>query len=95
MDNPKTQMFPAGAYVNLLRVAHGPSEVYLAFAQASPGKTPAAHLLSSLVTTPVHAKAMLRALAETIESYEKQFGEIPAVEPQAEAKPPAQKRKPS
>ncbi len=67
MDKPKAQMFPAGSYVNLLRVAHGPSEVYLAFAQASPGKTPAAHLLSSLVTTPVHAKAMLRALAETIE----------------------------
>ncbi len=93
MDDPKAQMFPAGAYVNLLRLAHGPSEVYLAFAQTAPGRSPAAHLLSSLVTTPVHAKEMLRALAKTIERYEEQFGEIPVIEPQPEAEEPAKKRR--
>ncbi len=93
MDDPKAQMFPAGAYVNMLRLAHGPSEVYLAFAQTAPGRSPAAHLLSSLVTTPVHAKEMLRALAKTIERYEEQFGEIPVMqpEPQPKANGPAKK----
>ena len=93
MDNPKAQTFPAGSYVNFLRIAHGSSEIYLAFGQAAPGQTTAAHLLSSLVTTPVHAKAMLRALSATLERYEEQFGKIP--EPKAEAQAPAQKRKAS
>ena len=91
MDDPKAQMFPAGAYVNLLRLAHGPSEVYLSFAQTAPGRSPAAHLLSSLVTTPVHAKEMLRALAKTIERYEEQYGEIPVIQPQPKANGPAKK----
>jgi hypothetical protein len=81
MAQPQAQEFPAGSYVNFLRVAHGNSEVYLAFGQASPGQTPTARLVSSLVTTPVHAKAMLKALAATIERYEEQFGEIQAPEP--------------
>ncbi len=85
MDKPKAQPqvqeFPAGSYVNFLRVAHGNSEVYMAFGQASPGQMPTARLLSSLVTTPVHAKAMLKALAATIERYEEQFGEIQVPEP--------------
>ncbi len=47
---------------------------------------PHAHLVASLVTAPVYAKAMLKALSESIESYEKRFGEIQAMEqPQAEA----------
>jgi len=85
MDDPKAKPTPAGAYTNWLRVAHGPSEIYLAFGQTAPGQTSAAHLLASLVTTPVHAKAMLRALDKTIKSYEKQFGEIPEIEPKPEA----------
>jgi len=85
MDDPKAKPTPAGAYTNWLRVAHGPSEIYLAFGQTAPGQTSAAHLLSSLVTTPVHAKAMLRALDKTIKSYEKQFGEIPEIEPKPKA----------
>ena len=49
----------------------------------------AARLVSSLVTTPIHAKAMLRALASAIERYEQQFGEIPAIEPRPAAASPA------
>ena len=93
MDNPKAQMFPAGSYVNLLRVAHSPAEVYLTFAQSSPGKSAAAHLLSSLVTTPMHAKAMLGALASTIERYEEQYGEIPVIEPPSGSEVPENGRK--
>ncbi len=91
-DDPKTQALPPGSYVNFLRIAHGPSEIYLAFGQSAPGQTPAAHLVSSLVTTPVHAKAMLRALATTVERYEKQFGEIPVAEPQPGAAGTAEER---
>ncbi len=93
MDHPKAPTFPAGSYVNILRVAHGPSEVHLTFAQSSPGKSPAAHLLSSLVTTPAHAKAMLRALATTIERYEEQYGEIPVGEPSSKPKESGKGRK--
>ena len=89
MNDPKTATIPPGAYVNFLRVALAPSEFHLVFAQLAPGQTPAAHLVSSLVTTPVHAKAMLRALAETIERYEEQFGEIPVIEPEPVAASPA------
>ena len=37
----------------------------------------------------MHAKAMLRALASAIESYEEQFGEVPAIEPKPAAASPA------
>jgi len=73
---PQPQMMPAGAYVNFLRVTHAPSEVSLAFCQKAPGQNEAAQLISSLVTTPLHAKAMVKALAASIERYEEQFGEI-------------------
>ncbi len=34
----------------------------------------------------MHAKAMLHALATSIDRYEEQYGEIPAIEPPSEAK---------
>ena len=102
MDDPKTQTIPPGAFVNFLRVALAPSEFHLAFAQRAPGPGQAAHLVASLVTTPIQAtpiqaKAMLKALGETIERYEQQFGEIPVIEPEPEPKAarPAAKRSPA
>ena len=74
--NPRTQMVHAGAYVNFLRVMYAPSEAKLDFCQTAPGQNQAAQLISSLVTTPLHAKAMVKALAASIERYEEQFGEI-------------------
>ena len=64
MSDPKTKakpqakpaMLPPGAYVNFLRVAQARSEFHLAFGQQAPGQ--AAQLLSTFVTTPLHAKAM-------------------------------------
>ncbi len=88
MSDPKSGGLPPAAYVNLLRVAFNPAEFFLAFAQRAQSAHGGggAHLVASLVTTPVYAKAMLKALSESIDSYEKRFGEIPAMEqPQAEA----------
>ena len=71
----KAPMLPPSPYVNFLRVALANSEFHLAFGQMAPGQRQA-HLVSSLVTTPFHAKAMLKALSETVERYEEKFGEI-------------------
>ena len=87
-------MAPPGSYVNFLRVAHAPAEFHLTFGQLAPGQAPAARLVSALVTTPMHAKAMLRALASAIERYEEQFGEVPAIEPKPAAARPAGERQP-
>jgi hypothetical protein len=84
MNDPKTPTIPPGAYANFLQVALAPSEFHLAFAQLAPGARRPAQLVASLVTAPVHAKAMLRALAKTVERYEEQFGEIPVIEPKPE-----------
>lgn len=83
MDGPKNASLPPAVYVNFLRVAHQQSEFFFAFGQAQ-AQQGAAHLASSLVTTPVHAKAMLEALAESVRRFEERFGEIPAIEPAAQ-----------
>ena len=41
----------------------------------------------------MHAKAMLRALASTIERYEEQYGEIPVIEPPSGSEVPENGRK--
>jgi hypothetical protein len=94
MDKPKKKpetktqakppALPPSPYVNLLRVTVANSEVHLAFGQMAPGQGQA-HLVSSMVTTPVHAKAMLRALSETVERYEEKFGEIELPDSKPEA----------
>lgn len=88
MSDPKSGGLPPSAYVNLLRVGFNPAEFFLAFAQRAQSAHGGgdAHLVAALVTAPVYAKAMLKALSESIDGYEKRFGEIPAMEqPQAEA----------
>ncbi len=80
MDDPKPKpaMLPPGAYINFLRVAQARSEFHFAFGQQAPGQAPQLH--STFVTTPLHAKAMLKALSAAIERYEEQFGEVPTLE---------------
>jgi hypothetical protein len=36
-----------------------------------------AHFLSRVISNPLHAKAMLKALQDNIEEYEKKYGPIP------------------
>ncbi len=63
------------AYSNFVVIQHSPSEFILAFARIMPN-VPNAKVGARVVMTPMHAKLLLRALAENIEKYEAQFGDI-------------------
>jgi hypothetical protein len=80
-NEPRTGVLPPSSYVNFLRVANSQSEFFLSFGQIAQEQAVGAHLVSSLITTPAHAKAMLRALREAVERHEQRFGEIPVIEP--------------
>lgn len=62
-------------YVNLVRIAHSPSELVFDFAHLLPGSTPA-RVRSRIVMSPLGAKLFYRALAENLSKYEASFGEI-------------------
>jgi len=63
------------AYSNFALITHSPSEFVLDFAQVMP-QVPHARVVARVVTTPVHAKLLLRALAENVGRFEAQFGVI-------------------
>jgi hypothetical protein len=62
-------------YVNLVRIAHSPSELVFDFAHLLPGSSPA-KVRSRIVMSPLGAKLFYRALAENLAKYEASFGEI-------------------
>ena len=62
-------------YVNLVRIAHSPSEIVFDFAQLLPGMSPA-KVTSRIVMSPLGAKLLHRALSENLTKYETAFGEI-------------------
>ena len=62
-------------YSNFAVITHSPAEVVIDFACVLPN-LPRARVGSRIVTTPVNAKLLLRALKENLERYEAQFGEI-------------------
>ncbi|MDY7078694.1 MAG: DUF3467 domain-containing protein [Chloroflexota bacterium] len=62
-------------YSNLALITHSASEIIIDFARAMPN-TPQAKVYARIITTPLHAKLLLRALGENLEKYESQFGEI-------------------
>jgi hypothetical protein len=62
-------------YVNLVRIAHSPSEMVFDFAHLLPGSRPA-KVRTRIVMSPLGAKLLQRALSENILKYEKSFGEI-------------------
>lgn len=62
-------------YVNLVRIAHSPSEMVFDFAHLLPGSRPA-KVRTRIVMSPLGAKLLERALSENISKYEKSFGEI-------------------
>lgn len=62
-------------YVNLVRIAHSPSELVFDFAHLLPGGSPA-RVRSRIVMSPLGAKLFYRALAENLAKYEASFGEI-------------------
>ncbi len=64
-----------GTYSNLAIISHSPAEFIIDFTRIVPG-VPKAKVLSRIITTPQHAKMLLKALQDNIQRYESRFGEI-------------------
>ncbi len=62
-------------YANFALITHSSSEIIIDFARVLPN-TPQAKVYARIITTPLHAKLLLRALSENLEKYEAQFGEV-------------------
>lgn len=62
-------------YVNLVRIAHSPSELVFDFARLLPGGGNA-KVKSRIVMSPLAAKLFQRALSENLAKYESVFGQI-------------------
>jgi len=62
-------------YANFALITHSASEIIIDFARVLPN-TPKTKVYARIVTTPLHAKLLLRALHDNLEKYEAQFGEI-------------------
>jgi hypothetical protein len=68
-----------GVYVNFGSIVHNRSEFILDLGRIVPGK-PEVKVLTRVLTSPLHAKQLCRALTQNIEQYEKSFGEIAGVD---------------
>ena len=64
-----------GEYVNFANIIHSPSEFVIDLGRVVPGR-PEVKIYSRVITTPLHAKQLLEALAHNIGLYESKFGEI-------------------
>jgi hypothetical protein len=64
-----------GIYSNLAIITHSPAEFIIDFTRIVPG-VPKAKVLSRIITTPQHAKMLMKALEENVKKYEARFGEI-------------------
>jgi len=64
-----------GIYSNLAIITHSPAEFIIDFTRVVPG-APKAKVHARIITTPQHAKMLLRALKENIDKFESKFGEI-------------------
>lgn len=66
-----------GRYANVAILAHTRAEFFLDFAVAYPGQSPS--VSSRIITSPQHAKALLRSLEDNVRKYEARYGVIPEV----------------
>ena len=62
-------------YINLVRIAHSPSELVFDFARLLPGGGPA-KVSSRIVMSPLGAKLFQKAISENLAKYESAFGAI-------------------
>jgi hypothetical protein len=69
-----------GIYSNLAIISHSPAEFIIDFTRVVPG-IPKAKVQARIITTPQHAKMLLKALQENIEKFENKFGEIKSAGP--------------
>lgn len=65
----------AGIYSNLAVINHSVSEFFIDFIQLMPN-VPKAKVRSRIILSPEHAKRLLLALKNNIETYEKNYGKI-------------------
>ncbi|HYV84571.1 MAG TPA: DUF3467 domain-containing protein [Patescibacteria group bacterium] len=64
-----------GVYVNFGSIAHNRSEFFMDLGRIVPGRAEV-KILTRVLSTPLVAKQLCRALAQNIEQYEKSYGEI-------------------
>ena len=64
-----------GIYANLAFITSNNSEFILDFAKFLPGNT-RGKIISRIILGPIHAKAFLKSLTESVERFEKKFGTI-------------------
>ena len=69
-----------GTYSNLAIISQSPSELVVDFVRILPN-VPKAKVKSRVILTPQHAKRLLRALADNVNRYEAQYGEISESDP--------------
>jgi len=69
-----------GVYSNLVMISHRKEEFILDFLFVQPQRSPTgqavANLRARVITSPEHAKRILRALQENLRRYEESFGTI-------------------
>lgn len=71
MDQPDERLLE-GKYANVFRVGHNPVEFVLDFGQFFP--TGKEQLHTRIITSPLHAKELLRVLHESVDEFEREFG---------------------
>ncbi|UCH65778.1 MAG: DUF3467 domain-containing protein [Ignavibacterium sp.] len=64
-----------GIYSNLAIITHSPAEFIIDFTRVVPG-VPKAKVYARVISTPQHAKMLLKALKENVDKFEARFGEI-------------------
>jgi len=64
-----------GIYSNLAIITHSQAEFIIDFTRVVPG-VPKAKVHSRIITTPQHAKMLMKALKENIDKFEAKFGQI-------------------
>jgi hypothetical protein len=64
-----------GVYVNFANIIHNPGEFVIDFGRVVPGRQDV-RVLSRVLTSPLHAKQLLNALAQNVALYEKSYGAI-------------------
>jgi hypothetical protein len=64
-----------GIYSNLAIITHSPAEFIIDFTRIVPG-VPKAKVHARIITTPQHAKMLMKALKDNIEKFEARFGAI-------------------
>lgn len=64
-----------GRYANYFKVGHNAYEFFIDFGQYN-AETDQAELFTRIIVNPAYAKELLRLLTDSMEQYEKRYGEV-------------------